>query len=187
MNVNFNAVVETLHSELQISHFQDKADFRPSYCLLGCVANATENLSPGLLPIQYEQYWKERSIQIERFLSYFLECFMHMLLVENGEGFFASEQILRFPIHHRRIIMVRGPTIGRCACLAKRKAKKSAKKKAKRSVKKKQVKLKKKTVESAPKGTMPESPPPMPTESPAPLVEPAPSQTPSESETGTSS
>ena len=118
----------------------------------------------------------------------FFEYFTHVLSRENGDRFSTAKWILRFRHRHRRIIMVRRLTIGRCACLVKRKAKKSAKKKAKRSVKKKQVKPKKKTVEPAPKVTMPESPPAMPTESVAPPVEPTPSQTPpSESGTGTSS
>jgi len=84
----------------------------------------------------------------------------------------------RFTTYHRRIIMVRGSTLGWCACLVKRKAKKSAKKKAKRSVKKKVVKPKKKLVEPAPKMTMPELPPPTQAESMAPPVEPTPSEFP---------
>ena len=94
---------------------------------------------------------------------------------------FACREIARsarFATYHRRIIMVRGSTLGRCACLAKRKAKKSAKKKAKRSVKKKVVKPKKKLVEPAPKVTMPELPPPTQAESMAPPVEPTPSEFP---------
>jgi len=46
-----------------------------------------ENSFPRLSDIQYEQYWTESSIQIERFLRHFLECFRHILLRENGRTF----------------------------------------------------------------------------------------------------
>ena len=139
---------------------------------------------PRLSHSQYEQNWKERSIQIERFLRVVLNASCKCYYVKMTKDF-SRLSIPRFPTRHRRIIMVRRLTIGRCPCLAKRKAKKSAKKKAKRSVRKKQKKPKKETV---PKVTMPESPPLMASESTAPPVEPAPSQTPpSESGTGTSS
>ena len=72
----------------------------------------------------------DRSIPIERFMTEFDEFIPHRLLGENGENVFRV-MVDETPFGSVKLIedllWLKGSTIGRCNCLVKRKAKKSAK------------------------------------------------------------